>query len=185
VHLLDVSGEPQSVGEIQAKGKISRALALAAHLVDNQSTSGPAFKAVFPDGLDREIRPRGAAQLKAARRVDDRLATQPAAAALKADHGAAIKAACADFEVKIKSRKAAGETLGLARAQEDGARETWVAAYDSNAGAIRAMFPRQRARQDLYFDQFRSRSANADEDEDDGDSPESPAAPGSGTEPTT
>jgi hypothetical protein len=115
--------------------------------------------------------------------VDDRLANQPAAVALKADHGAAIKAACADFEVKIKSRKAAGEALGLARAQEDGARETWVAAYDSNAGAIRAMFPRQRARQDLYIDQFRSR--NADADEDDGESPESPAAPGGGTEPTT
>lgn len=69
------------------------------------------------------------------------------------------------------------QALGIARANEDGARETFVSSYDSNAGAIRQMFPRNRARQNLYFDQFRG-GASASED-----SGEPEAAPGPTSEP--
>ncbi len=54
--------------------------------------------------------------------------------------------------------------MGLARAVEDGARETFVSSYDSNAGAIRQMFPRNRSRQDLYFDPFRGGQDSGDDD---------------------
>jgi len=53
--------------------------------------------------------------------------------------------------------------------REDAARETWVAAYDSNAGAIRALYPKRRPQQDLFFDDFRAR--NAGEDDGGGDDP--------------
>jgi hypothetical protein len=59
----------------------------------------------------------------------------------------------------LTARKAAEQTLANARAAEDGARETFVSAYDANAGAIRRLFPRNRVRQDLHFDQFRTATA--------------------------
>ncbi|MBI5478700.1 MAG: hypothetical protein HY906_07595 [Deltaproteobacteria bacterium] len=119
---------------------------------------------MFPDGLEPEVRPRGAAQVKAARGVRDRLAHQPAAATLREEFAPKLDAAIADLTAKLDARKAAGEVLGLARARENGAQETWVSAYDSNAGAMRTLFPRQRARQDLYFDQFRARPPEPDEE---------------------
>jgi hypothetical protein len=43
-------------------------------------TSGPAFKALFPNGLDAELCPVGASQVASAVALRERLATQPAAA---------------------------------------------------------------------------------------------------------
>ena len=148
--------------------QVRRGLALAAHAADNQSVSGPAFRSVFPSGLDAEIRPRGAAQVTAARAVLERLRSQPAAAAIRAEHEPRLEAGVTACAAKVEARRQAGEALGIARAREDGARETWVAAYDSNAGAIRTLFPRNRARQDLYFDTFRTRDVAV---EDDGPAP--------------
>lgn len=74
-----------------------------------------------------------------------------------------------DLAAKLDARRSAGEALGVARAAEDAARETWVAAYDSNAGAIRALYPKRRPQQDLFFDDFRAR--NAGEDDGGGDDP--------------
>jgi len=59
----------------------------------------------------------------------------------------------------------------LARAEEDGTQESFITAYDGNAGAIRVLFPRQRARQDLYFEEFRRRAAGVDEEEAPGTTP--------------
>ena len=44
------------------------------------STHGPAFKALFPNGLDAELYPIGPSQVAAAVTLRERLATQPAAA---------------------------------------------------------------------------------------------------------
>jgi len=137
--------------------QVIRAIALAAHAADNNMETGAAFRAVFPEGVDAEVRPRGAAQVRTARRVRDRLAAAPAAAPFRDAHLAPLDGAIADLDAKIEARGVAGRTLGVARAEEDAARETFVAGYDSNAGAIRTLFPRNRARQDLYFDEFRTR----------------------------
>jgi hypothetical protein len=155
--------------------QLLRGVSLGCQAVDNVVRGGPAQRAVFPSGLDAELRPRGAAQLAAARAVLQRLRSQPAAAAVATEHGARLEAGIADFDARVAARKVAGETLGLARAHEDGAREQWVAAYDSNAGALRTRFPRQKARQDLYFDVVRTRHAGDDGDED--PDPAAPVAP--------
>lgn len=138
---------------------VLRSVANAAHETDNNQTTGAAFKAVFPDGLDAETSPRGAAQLKAARDVRTRIAKQPAAAPFRDAMLARLDAAIADFDTKLQNRGTAGRALGEAQAAEAGARETWVRHYDANAGAIRNLFPRQRNRQDLYFDEIAGRGA--------------------------
>ncbi len=146
--------------------QVIRRVASAARDADG-GTSGPAFAAVCPGGLDAEVRPRGDAQARAGDALAARLDTQPAAAAVKAAHLGDLQAAVALLKEKLAGRKGALETIGLAFAAELGARETFCSAYDGNAGAVRQLFPRQRARQDLYFDTFRpSRSGSDDEDED-------------------
>ncbi len=61
-----------------------RQVALLAHGADNNATGGPAFKALFPNGLDAELRPIGASQVAAAVTLRERLGTQPSAAKVKA-----------------------------------------------------------------------------------------------------
>ena len=151
--------------------RVIRQISLLAHSADNKGDSGPAFRALFPNGLDAELRPRGAAQLSATTALRERLNSQPAAAGVKAQTLAALDSAIAALGGALESRRMAERAHGIARAVEDGARETFVAAYDSNAGAIRQMFPRLRSQQDLHFDEFRERRVPAEE----GDVPEPPS----------
>jgi hypothetical protein len=144
-----------------------REIALLAHGADNNTGSGPTFRALFPEGLDAELRPRGAAQLAAANRLRARLNGQPAAVGVRGQVATTFDSALAALGAALEARQTAERALGIARANEDGARETFVAAYDSNAGAIRQLFPRQRAHQDLHFDDFRERRVTTD----DGDVP--------------
>jgi hypothetical protein len=48
----------------------------------------------------------------------------------------------------IDARQAGDSKVSQSRASESGARERFVSAYDSNIGAIRQMFPRDRTQQD-------------------------------------
>ena len=50
--------------------------------------------------------------------------------------------------------------MSQARATKSGARERFVSAYDSNIGAIRQLFPRDRAQQDLHFDEIATSHAS-------------------------
>ena len=64
--------------------------------------------------------------------------------------------ALAVFKSAIAARQAGDSKVSQARATESGARERFVSAYDSNIGAIRQLFPRDRAQQDLHFDEVSS-----------------------------
>jgi hypothetical protein len=97
----------------------------AALCADNNTSAGPAYKALFPDGLDK----------------------------VKAQARSNFDKAIADFKSAIDSRQAADTKLSQARAAESGAREHFVKAYDSNIGAIRQLFPRDRTQQNPYFDE--------------------------------
>jgi hypothetical protein len=138
---------------------VLREIASLAKIADNKAGGDMVFKAIFPNGLDPEVRPRGAAQLAASSALRGRLDSQPAAAAVKAQVLKNLDTALAAVSTALTARKAAEQALAHARAVEDGARETFVSAYDSNAGAIRRLFPRNRVRQDLHFDQFRTAAA--------------------------
>ena len=65
--------------------------------------------------------------------------------------------------------------LSQARAAEFGARERFVKAYDSNIGAIRQLFPRDRDQQDLYFDEAPSSRSSSDDKGGDTPTPPTPA----------
>jgi hypothetical protein len=154
-----------------------RQVALLAHTVDNNATTGPAYKALFPDGLDAEVRPIGASQVDVAVALRARMDSQPAAAPVKAQATENLDKALAAFRSALAARTAGETQVSQARAAEMGARERFVSAYDANMGAIRQLFPRERAQQNLYFDELGSSRAPA---EDDSTPPPSPApAPGS------
>ncbi len=84
-----------------------------------------------------------------------RSSTLSSAEPLRGDHTGKIRAEIDALNAKLAARKSAGDALGLAYAQEVAAREDFVRAYDASAGAIRQIFPRDRDRQNLYFDQVR------------------------------
>jgi hypothetical protein len=142
-----------------AMERVIRQVALLAHAADNNATTGPAFKALFPDGLEGELRPIGASQVLAAASLRERLDTQPAAAKVKAQAMDDFDKALAIFKAAIDARHAGDVKVSQARATESGARERFVSAYDSDIGAIRQLFPRDRAQQDLYFDDSASNHA--------------------------
>lgn len=145
---------------------VLRDIAAKAHDYDRKAGGDLVFKAIFPNGLDAEVRPRGAGQLTAAMALRGRLDQQPAAAPVKAQFLKDLDTAVAALGSALESRRMAEQTLGLARAAEDGARETFVSSYDSNAGAIRQMFPRNRVRQDLYFDTLPSAQSAGEDGEE-------------------
>ena len=131
-----------------AMEKVIRQVSLLAHAADNNATSGPAFKALFPNGLDAELRPIGASQVTASITLRERLDTQPAAAKVKAQAMDDFDKALSVLKSAIDARQAGDSKVSQARASESGARERFVSAYDSNIGAIRQLFPRDRAQQD-------------------------------------
>jgi hypothetical protein len=141
-----------------------RDVALLAHRADNNATSGPAFKALFPNGLDAELRPIGPSQVAAAVALRERLNTQPAAASFKAQAMEAFDKSLVTFKSDLEARQAGEAKVSEARATELGARQRFVSAYDSNIGAIRQLFPRDRATQDLHFDTIsRSHGSKSDD----------------------
>lgn len=108
-----------------------RQVALLAHGVDNNATSGPSFKALFPNGLDAELRPIGLSQVAAAVALRKRMDTQPAAAKVKAQVMDTFDKALSAFKPAIEGRQAGEAKVSQARATESGARERFVSAYDS------------------------------------------------------
>jgi hypothetical protein len=135
---------------------VLREIASLAHTADNKAGGDLVFKSLFPNGLDAEVRPRGATQLTISTALRERLDSQPAASAIKAQVLKELDAALAALGAAIEAKRGAERALVTARAAEDGARANFVSGYDSDAGAIRQMFPRNRVRQDLHFDQFRT-----------------------------
>jgi hypothetical protein len=113
----------------------------------------------------------------------DRLNSQPAAAAVKAQALQQLDDALAGLDTAIEAKREAERTLVTARAAEDGARATFVSGYDSNAGAIRQMFPRNRVRQDLHFDQFRTEQGGDNGGNGDKGGEAQPATGGGASEP--
>ena len=141
-----------------------RVLAAGAYALDGKR-GGPVHGALFPDGMEAETRPKAQGQLDAARRVLNRLNTSSLAEGLRTQVGPLAESASV-LETTLASRKAAAAAMGMAMAAEFSSRDDLVRAYDSNAGAVRQRFPKDRETQDLYFDTFSTRrSAGGDEEE--------------------
>ncbi len=149
--------------------QLIRAAVYAAQALDGRTHGGAAKSALVPDGVEAVVRPRGAAQKKQAEELLRRLVTHPAAAPLVAEHKPKLEAGIQTFDDALSARALAGQQLADARAREDGACENWISAYAGNAGAIQAIFKRDRAQRELYFDRFRSYRHDDGGDDDGGD----------------
>lgn len=143
--------------------EVIRRIAADAHAADGNLRRGPAFDRLFPDGVSPVITPRSVAQVVSATLLKVRL-DATAAGSPGRDRGESLSAAIAKLQGAIEARKGAGQAVAVARAVEDAAREDWLAHYSKDAGAVRVLFPTDRDRQDLYFDELdTSRSGGSDE----------------------
>ena len=147
-----------------------RVLGAGAYALDGKR-GGPVHSALFPDGMEAETRPKAQGQVEAARRVLNRLNTASLAEGLRALHAGPIGESATVLETTLASRKTAASAMGVAMAAEFSSRDDLVRAYDSNAGAIRQRFPKDRETQDLYFDAFSTRRSAGSDPEDAADSP--------------
>ena len=139
---------------------VLRTLSLRAQVIDNNSARGPAKAALFPHGLNAAVSVRGTNLRERAQEVHARLMNQPAVESLRAELAPVLVQAIGDLETKLAAYREALNAYNAAVAAELGARERFVAAYDADAGVLRQMFPRDRARQDLYFDTIDTRRSS-------------------------
>jgi hypothetical protein len=143
--------------------RVLREMALLAHAEDNNATTGPAFKALFPSGLEPELSPQGASQIAATASLRERLDSQPAAAKIKAQVMDKLDQALATFKASFEARQAAETKLSQARAVKLAPARASSKPTTARIGAIWQIFPRDRAQQELYFDEAPSSRSAPDE----------------------
>lgn len=129
----------------------------------------PIAQAVFKDGITPIVRAFGSTQAKALRDLEGRIA-----AATKwegrAAQAARIEAVRAAYEAALEARRAGTVAAADARAARDMVKEDFLDVFAAAAGAVREMFPRDRPRQDVFFDAVARRgAAGALEDDGEGD----------------
>lgn len=122
--------------------------------------------AVFPGGVTPIIRSYGASEVAGLQRLEGLIAAQSAWSDRETER-ARIATVRGEYETALKNRADAMTAAAAARAQRDVAKEDFLDAYAAVAGAIKELFPRDRARQDVFFDKVRARSTDAGEDEPD------------------
>ena len=122
--------------------------------------------AIFPDGITPIIKPMGQAEVESLRALEGRIT---AAAAHWPDAPAwqgRIASVRALYETALKSRTDALSAAADARALRNAVKEDFVTLYAKTAGSIKMLFPRERAVQDIFFDEVRS-SGGEDAEPDD------------------
>ncbi len=133
----------------------------AAQLADGE-TEGPHVLHLFPNGTTPLTRPLGAAQIKEMRALEGRydalLDRWPDAMAEKN----IVTTLRQRYEQSLAERAAAEQTVIDTKAARDLAKEDFLDVYAEIANRIRSLFPRNRSKQDLFFDAVtnRARSEN-------------------------
>jgi len=120
---------------------------------------GKIASAVFPEGSRNITRLQGDSQIQAMADLEGRLEANQSmwsdAAAEKTD----LAAHRDRYETAIKARHTAGQKARDLRAARDAAKERFVTKYTQIQSRVEAEFPRDKALQDLFFDEVRSKSA--------------------------
>jgi hypothetical protein len=138
-----------------------------AELADDRS-NGPIATAVFPDGSAAVVRLQGASQVAEMKdlegrikAIQDRWAEAPAAMAEVAEHRQR-------YDDTLEARRAAGQAARDLRAARNAEKARFLETYTEIARRVQAEFPRDKAMQDLFFDDVRGRSTSqvADGDQD-------------------
>lgn len=139
---------------------------------DNHSRAVSA--AVFPKGITPIVKPIGQTQVDKLRDLEGRIA----AASKWAERQQALDQVVAvreRYETALTQRKEGMIAAAAERALRDAAKEDFLDTFAVLAGAVRQIFPRDRVRQDVFFDTLRSRSTPQNPDTTDSDEPDEPA----------
>ncbi len=126
---------------------------------------------LFPGGVTPIVRPVGQTQVDELRALEGRLAASRLPA--KEAALARLQAARTEYEAALAGRKTAMTAAADKRAVRDAAKEDCLDVVAAVAGAVREAFPRDRARQDVFFDELRA--ARTEPDTDEPDEPSEPA----------
>ena len=120
---------------------------------------------LFPNGVMPIVKPVGQTEVDELLKLEERISGATGWAEKDAAQGR-IAAVRAEYETALARRRAALSASGSARALRDSTKEEFINLYASAMGAVRELFPRDRATQDVFFDEVRSPSDDAvDEDE--------------------
>lgn len=146
--------------EIRSCGK-------AAEIADG-GRRGPVFDALFPDGVGPVVAPAGARQIKPTEKLLERLTSSKNAAviAFAQTWQPKLAAVLAKLQAAADSHEAARKADAAAFVEETALREEHAHTVDKLMGAVRAAFPRDRAKQDLLFPVVEESSGGAEAEPD-------------------
>jgi hypothetical protein len=164
-----------------AENAVEREIRTFARMVEVQEGGrrGPAFRAVFVDGLDAAVTPRRRAQARELRNMIQRLSecVLPAAVAVAGEWLPRLTGAAERFEASLAAHETALAEYDAAFRTELTRRGEHSRVVDELIGRVRALFPEDRSRQDAVFPVVDSSSSSKGATEE-----EEPASPT--TEPT-
>ena len=118
---------------------------------------------VFPFGVVPIVKPVGQTEVDELQKLEERISGAINWAEKDAAQ-ARISAVRAEYTAALGRRRAALSASGSARALRDSTREDFIDLYASAMGTVRALFPRDRATQDAFFDTVRSPSDDAEDE---------------------
>jgi hypothetical protein len=140
----------------------AKLLELAARGADG-GRAGPITKKLFPEGLRTIVQPVGPSEVTELRKLEVRL--NNAGGPLAAEHLPALVKVREEYEAALAERHDGLARVGAKRELRNAAKGIWLDMYSRNQGAVREAYPRDKAMQNLFFDDFRGRAA-APPDED-------------------
>lgn len=152
-----------------------RSLARASELADG-GRRGPVHDALFPSGVTPVVAPAGAAQVEPLKSLRDRMARSELAglATLRDEWGPKLAAALDALTQASSAYDAAKSAYLDAFGKEIALRDAHLLAVDSIMGHVRALYPRDRVKQDVIFPEVEGEHHGGDAAED----PEDAAAQG-------
>jgi hypothetical protein len=113
---------------------------------------------VYPEGSATIVRLVGASQVQAMRDLEGRLAAAEAFWTEATSEKADIEKHRVSYQAALDSRQAAGQKARDLRAARDAAKEKFLTTYAEVVSRIGAEFPRDKAMQELFFDEVRTKS---------------------------
>ncbi|MEK6607719.1 MAG: hypothetical protein AABZ30_08675 [Myxococcota bacterium] len=156
-----------------------RSLSRDAEVADG-GRRGPVFDGIFPSGLNAVVATSGAAQLDATVALERRFSESRVAGVepLRTEWMPRLADARQKLEDAVAARKTGRRALADARAREEAVMEEHETAIDKLLGQVRAIFPRDVARQNVVFPPAPARGRADDEADDDAETDAPlPAAP--------
>lgn len=131
----------------------------AAELADGEA-NGALQTHLFPHGTTPIVRPFGAAQIKEMRDLEGRYDGLMGNWNQAQNEKSKLTALREKYELALQTRTDAAQLVNDQRSKRDLAKKNFLDVYAEVANRIRALFPRNKKKQDLFFDVVTGRNAN-------------------------